>query len=306
MPLPTGPRPALTFLAFWILAPGVARTQSPQPVVVHLQPSHTDLLIVAARVNGAGPYKFVLDTGTNISLLESSLYHELGLQPAGVTADNVLSGMRLGHLAIAHEISIDGGLSQKEVEFLEVDGLKRPDLGPSVRGVLGENFLRAFDLLIDNRRRQVIFGFGDTLASAVSGEHLPLSLSASVHGTEVRNRPLVAASVPSFDPDHPLQLVVDTASEGAYLLPRPGNTPQHPAATSGRHPQFELLHGGTLCASWTGQMQLGQTTTRPIKITSCGQPSISDHDGLLPTSLFDRVFISHNRGYLILNPTAAW
>jgi hypothetical protein len=205
---------------------------------------------------------------------------------------------------VAREITIDGGLSQKEVDVLEVDGMKRADLGPSVRGVLGENFLRAFNLLIDNRHHTIVFDAGDSLVSSLSGEHLPLTLSAFVDGAEVRNRPLVAAAVPSFERGRPVQLVVDTASEGVTLLPRAGNTPQHPDAASGRRPEFTLV-GGAVCARWTGQMQLGQTTTRKIEMTSCGEPANSDHDGTLPTFLFDRVFISHTRGYMILNPRAA-
>lgn len=289
-------------LAVGLLAALGAGAQPPQPVTVALQRSHTVFLIVSARINGTGPYEFVLDTGTDVSLVESSLFHQLGLQPEGAPATRVVGGMRLGSWAVAHDISIDGGIAQKNVEVLEVDGAKRPDLGPSVRGVLGENFLSAFDLLIDNRRRHVVFDSGGTLASALFGERLPLSLSSSVDGAEVPNRPLVAASVPSFDPDHPVQLLVSTTSEGATMLPRPGNTPQHPAAASGRHRQFALLHGGTLCSLWTGQMQLGRTTTPTIKFSSCGRPSLSDHDGQLPTLLFARVFISHTRGYLILNP----
>jgi Aspartyl protease len=298
-------RPPRTLLVLGLLAAGGASAETPQPVAVPVQRSHTVLLVVAARINGAGPYKLVLDTGTNISLLETSLFHELGLQQQGTLNAKVVNGMRLGSLGVAHEVSLDGGLSQKDVAILEVDGVKRPDLGSSVRGVLGENFLGAFDLLIDNRRHQVVFDSGGTLASLLSGEQLPLSLSATVHGAKVPNRPLIAASIISSAPDRPLQLLVDTASEGAYLLPRAGYTPQRPAATSARSSQFTLLDGATPCARWTGQLQLGKITTRKIKLTSCGEPATSDHDGTLPTFLFDRVFISHSHGYLILNPATA-
>lgn len=293
------------FLAAGLPAALGAGAQSSQPITVALQRSPTVLLIVEARINGAGPYKFVLDTGTDVSLVEGSLFHELGLQPEGAPATNVVGGMRLGSWAVAHEISIDRGIARKDVEVLEVEGTKRTDLGPSVRGVLGENFLSAFDLLIDNRRHRIVFDSGGTLASALSGERVALRISSSVEGEEVPNRPLVAASVPSFDPDHPVQLLISTASEGATMLPRPGNTPQHPAEGSDRHSQFALLHGGTVCSLWTGPMQLGRTMTPAIKMSSCGQPALSDHDGQLPTFLFARVFISHTHQYVIFNPTTA-
>jgi len=284
----------------------LARSQtqsSSQPVAVRLSRSHTVLLIVPIRINGAGPYKFVLDTGTNISLIESSLFRQLGLEPQGSVSSGAVAGMRLGSTAVAREISIDASISLKNVQVLEVDGIKRTDLGRDVRGVLGENFAQAFDLLIDNHRRQITFDSGDTLASSLSGEQLPLGLFTSVQAGKLRNRPIVTASVPSFDPDHSLQMVVDTASEGAYVLPRPGNTPQHSIAGSVRHPHFDLLNGATVCATWKGKIVVGQTTTGDIPISSCGAPVTSDHDGQLPTFLFDRVFISHRHGYLILNPS---
>ena len=92
--------------------------------------------IVEARINGTGPYKFVADTGSNMTLIESSLFHQLGLEDRGATSAKVIDGMALGRLALAREVSI-GGQTVRNLEILEVDGMKRPDLGSSVRGVLG-------------------------------------------------------------------------------------------------------------------------------------------------------------------------
>ena len=47
-----------------------------------------------------------------------------------------------------------------------------------------------------------------------------MALTANVRGVEVNNRPLVSARVPSFDKNRPLQLLLDTGSEGAYLVAR--------------------------------------------------------------------------------------
>ncbi|MGZ4819454.1 MAG: hypothetical protein ACXVZJ_12560 [Terriglobales bacterium] len=66
----------------------------------------------------------------------------------------VVGWVALGKLAIAEQISIERGPSQNDALLLEVDGFKRPDIDPSVRGVLGENFLSRIDFLIDNRHRQ--------------------------------------------------------------------------------------------------------------------------------------------------------
>jgi hypothetical protein len=164
-------------------------------------------------VNGRGPYKFVLDTGSNITLFESSLFHELELKPRGTTSAKAVDGMWLGKIAYVREISIEDGVSQSNVRVLEVDGMKRPDMDVSVRGVLGEDFLHAFDLLIDNEHQLVTFDRGNVLASKLAGDHEPISSSATVHGVEVKYRPLLWAIVPSIDANRPLHLLVDTGIE---------------------------------------------------------------------------------------------
>src|SRR6201985_913626 len=56
--------------------------QPATPVSVPARVSGTSL-IVPVKVNGAGPYDFVLDTGSNTTLIEDSLFEELGMQPEG-------------------------------------------------------------------------------------------------------------------------------------------------------------------------------------------------------------------------------
>jgi hypothetical protein len=215
----------------------------------------------------------------------------------------VIDWMTLGKLAMADEISVEGGPSRNNLRVLEVDGIKRPDLDPSVRGVLGEDFLSGFDLLIDNRRRAITFDTHNLLSSSLEGEHLPLTVTAGVRGVQVNNRLLVSAHVVSLGAV-PLQLLLDTGSESIYLVTRPGTDPvtTRGAATSGR--AKTLLNGGPPCVSWKDRLQLGRTTTRKTKLISClkSPPAVFDNDGTLSTFIFDRLFISHAGRYLILNP----
>ncbi len=39
--------------------------------------------VVAVKVNGAGPYDFMVDTGATITVLDTALFHELGLRAMG-------------------------------------------------------------------------------------------------------------------------------------------------------------------------------------------------------------------------------
>lgn len=283
---------------------GHARVQALTPPTVSLLHSRTHLLVIYARINGKGPFKFILDTGSNITLIESSLFQELALKRVGRPSAKVIDWMALGDLAIANEISIEGGPSRKNIQVLEVDGIKRPDIDPSVRGVLGENFLSGFDVLIDNRRHVITFDSHNLLAPMLEGEHVALILTAAIRGAQVNNRPLVSARMRYLDGDRPLQLLLDTGSENIYLVSGegtfPGNRPN--ATNSGR--RMELLNGSSPCVSWKDRLQLGRTTTPKMKMMSClkSPAAVSDNDGTLPTFLFKQLFIDHAHGYVIFNP----
>jgi hypothetical protein len=253
-------------------------------------------------VNGRGPYKFVLDTGSNITLFESSLFHELELKPRGTTSAKAVDGMWLGKIAYVREISIEDGVSQSNVRVLEVDGMKRPDMDVSVRGVLGEDFLHAFDLLIDNEHQLVTFDRGNVLASKLAGDHEPISSSATVHGVEVKYRPLLWAIVPSIDANRPLHLLVDTGIEETNLLRCKGSTAHaRVAASTGALGQ---LRKGPPCVRWKDRLRFGHTTTRKVRLSSCIGYAMdaADRDGSLATRIFNRVFICHSRSYIIFDP----
>ena len=50
---------------------------------VPLRPNSGDMLIVPVRLNGAGPYDFIVDTGSSSTVLEWTLFQELGLRASG-------------------------------------------------------------------------------------------------------------------------------------------------------------------------------------------------------------------------------
>jgi Aspartyl protease len=284
------------------VAPEIARGMA--PATVHLLRSQTHLLIVSARINGRGPYKFILDTGSNITLIESSLFRELGLKERGRPSAKVIDWMALGKLAIADEISIEGGPSKSDMWVLEVDGIKRPDIDPSVKGVLGENFLSGFDLLIDNRRREITFDDGNSLAPTIAGERLPLALCSNVGGVQVKDRPLVSVRVPSVDVDRPLSFLLDTGSEGVSVFARNEIGSKTASTPSASNRGTAFLNDKSTCLHWRDRLKLGSKSTSRIRLTSClKSPGYApDIDGTLPTFIFDRIFIGHLSGFLILGP----
>src|SRR5215813_6584559 len=72
---------------FLVTITALALPQSPDvnpPVPVQTVGGY--LMIVPVTINGAGPYQFLLDTGTNTTLVDPSLAAELSLKSVGKMA----------------------------------------------------------------------------------------------------------------------------------------------------------------------------------------------------------------------------
>jgi len=82
----------------------------------------------------------------------------------------------------ANSLSIAGDTVASKDLFL-FTYTKLHGLPPKVRGVLGEDYLRNFDVLIDYRHQviQLESGLG-SMAKTLKGEHLPVQLSGTVRG----------------------------------------------------------------------------------------------------------------------------
>jgi predicted aspartyl protease len=119
-------------------------------------------ILVPVRLNGTGPYDFVLDTGATLTCLHDELADSLGLrEPAGM----------LGYGA---GVGSGGNIRLVEIDSLAVGGARAFDLtgcvldlaqaraiGIEADGLLGLNFLRAFHVELDFER--------DVLTLAPSG-----------------------------------------------------------------------------------------------------------------------------------------
>jgi len=86
-------------------------------------------------------------------------------------------------------------------------------LVPSVRGILGEDFLRKFDLLIDYGERTLSFN-----EPAPEGERLPFENSSAYKDQHTFNRLMIRVSFPGAGGSEAV-LQLDTAAWVAELFP---------------------------------------------------------------------------------------
>jgi predicted aspartyl protease len=122
------------------------------------------LIVVPVTINGSGPYDFVLDTGSNNTMLDQKLADELAL-PHGDqrTSLGVMSSVTLSAV-YANSVSIANATVAGKNLFLFTSA--NPQKFPSkTRGILGEDFLQNFDVLIDYRHQVLLESGPGTLAA---------------------------------------------------------------------------------------------------------------------------------------------
>ena len=107
-------------------------------VPLHLTNSHQ--IIVAVSVNHSGPYNFLLDTGTQITMVDPSLAAELHLSTEGSA---VVAGVGFHAAASFAQLKLleagSHGVADQKVLVFDIKNPQSADL--HLRGVLGEDFL---------------------------------------------------------------------------------------------------------------------------------------------------------------------
>ena len=258
--------------------------------------------LVQVSVNGAGPYPFVLDTGANVTMVRAQLLRALNISATESVTIAASVGESHVHRAEPGSLAI-GGLS---VDNIEINTLEEGQLGAlegHVEGILGENFLKHFDVLIDNDRHALTLDRTTTLARSLAGERLPLSSTGRTPAELTQDRLLVPLKAPSLLARSMLFLV-DSGSNTAMVYPLKNETlPFSPGAAHGR---VHSLNGNQICHVARTPLTIGTQTYREVVMAVCESTRDNiDTDGLLPTRLFRRLFISHRDKYVIANPRMA-
>jgi len=165
---------------------------------------------------------------------------------------------------------------------------------PGIRGILGEDFLSQFDLLIDYRARTVRFD-GD----APSGERYRIETIGRYRGMPTTNRLLIEAEFDDVSGGK-VQLQLDTGAKLPELFPiRRDTLTFQPWA--GSLAFSSGLNGSMIHAHTT--IRVGTTLISDLDVVQFRRGVAFDAVGLLPAAIFHSIYISHSGGFVILNPT---
>ena len=122
-----------------------------QPVAIPYKLTDTNHLLVRLKINGKGPFNFIVDTGAPMMILRVPAAQKLGLK----------SNDR--GLAILNQLDIEGGMTLKHVQCLvetpyQIEGMNAIGAsGVELDGLLGYAVLARFRMQIDLSRDHMIW-----------------------------------------------------------------------------------------------------------------------------------------------------
>jgi len=197
--------------------------------------------------------------------------------------------IQVGSEAIAHQQVLVYGL--QNLHFVGVD----------IQGILGEDFLEHFDMLIDNVHSLLCLDKSAVMRTAVKGSHIPLVQTDEEADGALPRMLIVEARL--SDGMRPVRLVLDSGANSSLLY----DVRQYLA--------IPMSQGAPLCVNGVrdAKCTFSRLPTQEVKIGSLELSTVSfvataraqqtaGFDGLLTMGLFRRVFICHTDHFAIVEP----
>jgi Aspartyl protease len=261
------------------------------------------LIIVPVEINHSGPYDFLVDTGAQITTVDSSLAVNLGLKAHGTTG---IGGVAtFARYASANVDQLQAGthiIPNSLVVIQDLTQLKEAD--PRIRGILGDNFLEHFDILIDNRLHLLCLDDSHTLALAIRGEHVALVEPRGTQDDLPFTRPMIVSARLSAAKAAPMLLRLDSGSNAPVVYETCPQTRNMSRTSVLRRVVNGVDQAFAVFAAQ--DLEVGTKYVRQVPfvvpMNSVGDGPPPREDGILPTMAFQRVFISSAGRYISLDP----
>jgi len=226
-------------------------------------------------IGTAGPYRFVVDTGAQTSLIDTKLAAELGLKPDHRVAVVTVNSERVRPATKVKSLRV-GRVELPETELV-FDDLDRA----GVRGLLGLNALTGLDFQLLPKKGRLELG-----AARPTGEAVPMR--------RIENRIVVEARMGS----QTLTLILDSGATNLVLF----RTPDAMAKTDSLDATFRTIEGmrRVLPTTWSSDMVFGAALKVGMAPAAIVARPGTKADGLLPASLFKSVYVDQARGEVVL------
>lgn len=289
-------RAVVSGLFFFYYVPGCRPVRAACEVPFRL--TGQSFVVVPVRIDGHGPFEFLLDTGTDTTLVTPAVAARLALRPTSRVVLATPAGARAAARAEVRALSV-GPKPAGGGEVL-IDGLTElRALDARLCGVVGQNFLGRLNYSLDYGRRLMLVE--DARDAPPAGARVPVANEGG--------RLLVSATSKRGGAGA-LRLLVDSAAGGLVLFDSP-DSPLSRAALGIETPPGRSLRASTNAGSLparAGQLRslhVGGAAFSDLAVALVASPASAGprrEDGLLPTSLFRSIYFNNAEGYVVLNP----
>jgi hypothetical protein len=263
------------------------------------------LIVIPVKINQSGPFDFMVDTGSQLTIVDPALASQLGMKLQGTVG--LLTTVNYLQASVAVLDTLELGSHVVERPTVVVQDLRQIQAAdPRIRGVLGEDFLTHFDVLIDYRHKLLCLDEANLMQGEIRGERIPLVMAKHPENDLPFTQRLVISVRLSYTGKRQILLQLDSGSDGPmiYAGKKDLETSLLSRATfqgdnvSIAQQAFALLP--------PQDMRLGTHTLSRIPFVTpvhAGQ-DIPDReeDGILPTVLFQRVYINNSDHYVVFDP----
>lgn len=244
--------------------------------------------IVRVDVGSGVQAWFVLDTGASGTTVHSALIGRLGLPVTGATRITTADGTMSASTARLTTLGIGGLELARDVDVAVHDLTLVRQVVPDAEGILGQDVLARYDYLVDHDRRRLTLG---RFPPPPRGVPLPLAWSAG--------RPVVMMSHEATS-----GLVLDTGTdvmvmEAAAARAAIGDVPptRRSRAVLQTHTGARDVDVEHHAALRVANIELPAVTLVRMASTDW---SMAPEMGLLPASLFSRVYVSARTGIAVV------
>jgi hypothetical protein len=263
------------------------------------------LMVIPVKINQTGPFDFMVDTGSQVNVIDPALAAQLNLKSQGTVG--VIGTVTYSQASVGVLDSLQAGshlMLKPAVAVQDLGPIQAAD--PRIRGVLGENFLAHFDVLIDNRHGLLCLDKANAMEKYLRGERVPLVTPKHPETDMPFSRRLVVSVHLSDTGNRPVLLQVDSGSDGPILYAS-NRALEQPLLKRAELQGPEVSDARRAFAVLPPQdMKLGSRMVRrvPFVTPANGSQNVPDReeDGILDTVLFHRVYISHSGHFIIFNP----
>jgi len=231
-------------------------------------------IVDGVYVNGHGPYRFLVDTGANVNLIETGIARKTGMNPSFEVELGSAAGKTMVSGSDGNEVVLDSAKAGgQKFLFSGLDAIHRSS--PDVKGVLGEWFLARFDYTLDLRGKRLEFGRQDQ-----TGTRSAFKM--------INARPVVSTSLGD--------LVLDSAAAGVTLFgvrPSYGGEFKNELRTVAGSQKVGMVSGKALVIEGR-RIWNGDAVAIPNRLEA-------GLDGLLPLGLFKTIYICNSEGYVVFD-----